>query len=630
MDDGYYLSTYYSIDKIGFLYDLLSSRHDMAIALWRKNGIDVELVRYWEFERLSRLKHHKLPFFDLKMAKSTIADLLLEEDLSWEDIKDIWGTSSPGKYEISSLEGFYMHEVYHLFSSMFIDTDVFYNNKVIALAVDLRADNENEKRRGNGFPEYVGSYSDCGEMQMFHISSPAILWNICRNEIGLQEGSLMALASATRCRVKNDIDISVEELTWPDYDYCYKVFDQIRSIITEETVCEIDNRFSLEENLNSAIMKEIVKLSQLLMKNEIEHIIAKYNIDPSQTYLSISGGYGLNCPSNTYLMHCFGFKGFLGAPCMDDSGEALGIGLLNFYYNLGKFNFKLQHAFYGKKYMMPDTVICDYIERGYIVNVSDLDPQTFVNDIDNDIVIWFDGEAEIGPRSLGHRSLLGDPRKPDTKDRLNYVKKRQHWRPVAPIVLREHVAEWFEDDVDSPYMLQTSNVLTEKKSMVPAIVHYDGSARLQTIERIDKTRALYDLIHVFYSKTSVPMLCNTSLNDKGEPIINTPTDAIRFAIKKGINILYINGKRYQINVNSDYSSLCEKKEMELCLEPQELNNSILSENPYMLDRDVLLWRDYFQYDIKDKKQAMRLKRSVSIIYNNHPEIARLYKFLTNV
>ena len=103
-------------------------------------------------------------------------------------------------------------------------------------------------------------------------------------------------------------------------------------------------------------------------------------------------------------------------------------------------------------------------------------------------------------------------------------------------------------------MLQISNVLAEKKSMVPAIVHYDGSARLQTIERIDKTSTLYELINAFYSKTSVPMLCNTSLNDKGEPIINTPSDAIRFAIKKRINILYINGKRYQINIKSNKSS----------------------------------------------------------------------------
>jgi len=142
------------------------------------------------------------------------------------------------------------------------------------------------------------------------------------------------------------------------------------------------------------------------------------------------------------------------------------------------------------------------------------------------VVGWFQGRSEFGPRALGNRSILADPRSPTMRDRINNdIKKREWFRPFAPIVLAEHAAEWFDFDRESPFMLFTAQVRDPDK--VPAISHVDGSARLQTITQASNG-PIYDLIRRFHGRTGVPMLLNTSLNGGGEPLVETPEDAIRF------------------------------------------------------------------------------------------------------
>lgn len=218
----------------------------------------------------------------------------------------------------------------------------------------------------------------------------------------------------------------------------------------------------------------------------------------------------------------------------------------------------------------------------------------------------------------------------ETKDRLNQVKQRQFWRPVAPIVLREFVGEWFEDDMDSPFMLHTSIVKEEKKPFVPAILHFDGTARLQTIENRSACSTLYNLIKSFYDSTGVPIICNTSLNDKGEPIINTPNDAIRFAIEKKIKIAYINGKRVEVNIDNHFvSELTGNVELEMVFSKEKRQELIHKKNPYSLTIGELLWRKTFPYDITTENGAKRLKRAVNFLYANKPEMKRLYTMELN-
>jgi carbamoyltransferase len=156
---------------------------------------------------------------------------------------------------------------------------------------------------------------------------------------------------------------------------------------------------------------------------------------------------------------------------------------------------------------------------------------------DEKVIGWFQGKSEFGPRALGNRSILADPRNPAMKDVLNArVKHRQSFRPFAPIVLAERASEVFEGEEDSPFMLLAKNVEPEWRAKVPAIVHVDGTARVQTVRREHNER-LYLLLKEFEALTGVPVLLNTSFNIRGEPIVETPVDAMNCFLSTGIDYL---------------------------------------------------------------------------------------------
>lgn len=156
-----------------------------------------------------------------------------------------------------------------------------------------------------------------------------------------------------------------------------------------------------------------------------------------------------------------------------------------------------------------------------------------------EIVGWFQGRGECGPRALGNRSILADPRRDNMKDLINSkVKFREEFRPFAPAVLWEHQSEYFDLDIPSPYMLYVANVKEEKKYIIPAVTHVDGTARIQSVIK-DLSPHFYMLISAFYLLTDVPIVLNTSFNVRGEPIVETPEDAIRCFVKTGMDKLCI-------------------------------------------------------------------------------------------
>jgi carbamoyltransferase len=156
---------------------------------------------------------------------------------------------------------------------------------------------------------------------------------------------------------------------------------------------------------------------------------------------------------------------------------------------------------------------------------------------DGNVVGWFQGRSEFGPRALGNRSILADPRHADMKDILNArVKHRQPFRPFAPIVLEERAHEIFGDNHDSPYMLMAKHVRPQWKDKIPAVVHVDGTARVQTVNA-EQNERLYRLLREFDALTGVPVLINTSFNIKGEPIVETPHDAVACFLGTGIDYL---------------------------------------------------------------------------------------------
>jgi carbamoyltransferase len=144
------------------------------------------------------------------------------------------------------------------------------------------------------------------------------------------------------------------------------------------------------------------------------------------------------------------------------------------------------------------------------------------------------GRAEFGPRALGNRSILADPRDPNIKDRVNLIKQRELFRPFAPVIMEEYASEWFDMDYASPYMQYTPRCL--KPELIPSVVHVDGTSRVQTVNR-SQHPGLYDLLKMFYEKTGVPLLLNTSLNIKGQPLLNDENDIIDWEQTYGTEII---------------------------------------------------------------------------------------------
>jgi carbamoyltransferase len=145
--------------------------------------------------------------------------------------------------------------------------------------------------------------------------------------------------------------------------------------------------------------------------------------------------------------------------------------------------------------------------------------------VQDKIIGWYQGRMEFGPRALGARSILASPINPSMQARLNEVKDREDFRPVAPVVLEEEAANWFRDATYSPFMLFVYDVLEDKADKIPAVRHIDGTARIQTVNQW-QNKPYYDLLKAFYQKTGVPVLINTSFNTLGKPIVCTPRDAI--------------------------------------------------------------------------------------------------------
>ena len=152
---------------------------------------------------------------------------------------------------------------------------------------------------------------------------------------------------------------------------------------------------------------------------------------------------------------------------------------------------------------------------------------------------WFQGRMEFGPRALGYRSILADPRDPEMNAKVNNaVKFRESWRPFAPSMLSDVANQYFESATDSPFMVLTAQVSPEKRAVIPSVTHVDGSARPQTVE-CDVNPLYWRLIYEFGRRTGVPVVMNTSFNLRGEPIVCTPTDAVRTFFSSGMDALVI-------------------------------------------------------------------------------------------
>jgi len=231
----------------------------------------------------------------------------------------------------------------------------------------------------------------------------------------------------------------------------------------------------------------------------------------------------------------------------------------------------------------------------------------------------------LGPRALGNRSLLSSPLTLDAKVELNKIKKRQWWRPVAPVVMEDHAAEWFYDIYPSPFMLQTFVIREERRSQIPAVAHMDFSARVQTLTH-ERNPLLYEVIERFHHKTGVPMLCNTSLNDRGEPIIDTIAQAFNFCIRKRIKVGYFNGRRVAFKNFDLYcpNTPYPRNHIPFSVVPPDVASSIRRQsNPYGLSElemyvylhDLEL---YEKYDVRTANGARNVTAEIHRLWERDP------------
>ena len=243
--------------------------------------------------------------------------------------------------------------------------------------------------------------------------------------------------------------------------------------------------------------------------------------------LCLAGGVALNCVMNARL-HDFGpFENIWVQPAAGDAGTALGAALWTDAKERGsnERRYVMDHAFLGPEYS--DEEIEEFLKwtKAPYRRMNNIAEEVADILVQDKVIGWFQGRMEMGPRALGARSILASPIHAEMQARLNDIKDREDFRPVAPVVLEEHAAEWFGAEERSPFMLFVFNVPPDKAERIPAVRHVDGTARIQTINRRQNQR-YYDLLTAFHRRTGVPVLVNTSFNTRGEPIVCTPRDAV--------------------------------------------------------------------------------------------------------
>jgi len=254
--------------------------------------------------------------------------------------------------------------------------------------------------------------------------------------------------------------------------------------------------------------------------------------------LALSGGVALNCVANGRIIRESKIKNIFIQPMAGDAGCALGAAIYLAMEDGHKFK-EMYHPYYGEGF--DNDIIKKELEQAGVKYDYYKDPAGFAAEclVKGKIVGWFQGRSEVGPRALGNRSILADPRRAEMKDIINKrVKHREPFRPFAPSMLREDMHKYLEDAYPSPFMLLAFNVLEEKRDEIPAVVHVDGTTRPQTVTK-RQNPLYYRLIKEFKKETGVPVVLNTSFNIRGKPIVRTPKEAMATFYTEDMDVLVL-------------------------------------------------------------------------------------------
>ncbi len=290
--------------------------------------------------------------------------------------------------------------------------------------------------------------------------------------------------------------------------------------------------------------EDVAAAVQRVLEEAYLHLVRTVQQRTGSTRLCLAGGVALNAVANGMIRQQTAIEEVYVQPAAGDSGTAVGAAYQVWHTKLGQpRSFVMRHAYTGPGF--DDAACFEAVAAAGLESemLSDdtLFPYVAARIAEGDVVGWFQGRMEFGPRALGHRSIVADPRRADMKDILNArIKQRELFRPFAPSLLAEAAGDWFEQDYTSPFMVMVYKTRLEKRALIPAVNHVDDTGRLQTVEREVAPR-YYRLIEEFGKLTGVPILLNTSFNEN-EPIVTTPQDAVDCFVKTRMDLLVLGNR----------------------------------------------------------------------------------------
>ncbi|MEL7542646.1 MAG: carbamoyltransferase C-terminal domain-containing protein [Pseudomonadota bacterium] len=280
---------------------------------------------------------------------------------------------------------------------------------------------------------------------------------------------------------------------------------------------------------------------QAVIETVVLHVARAAQRRSRARHLVFSGGVAMNCVANAKLIAETDYERIWVPPCASDAGVPLGAALFHMHQTCDvPRTYEVKHAAFGKAYTNDDiaSALQEAGLQGEKLRRETLIARTADLIADGNIIGWFQGRFETGPRALGQRSILADPRRADMKDRINArIKYREGFRPFAPAVLEDRASEWFAIDQPDPFMTIAPLIHPHQRDKIPAVVHADGTGRIQTVAREAAPR-YHDLIRAFEARTGIPILLNTSFN-KQEPIVTRPAEAISCYLRTEMDALVI-------------------------------------------------------------------------------------------
>lgn len=349
------------------------------------------------------------------------------------------------------------------------------------------------------------------------------------------EGKIMGLAPYGE--YNEEIADKLLELVEPGVEYDVSALNYH----TGESVPKLEALFGKPKKSEggdfSAWEKDLAHIAQWFIEETVGDIVDSYCRKLGIDTVCLAGGVALNCKMNKRVMELDSVDEIFVQPVAQDAGSALGAGIIE----AGPNSFDaMSTVYWGPSY---STSEIKETLRGYKINYTEpdqLEAEIARRLADGELVGWFQDRLEMGPRALGNRSILADPRSTDSLDKINkFVKHREQWRPFAPSLLESAAEEYLIDAQPAPYMIKTFDVYDEKKDEISAVLHpADDTTRPQTVSEAQNPR-YHRLLSEFEHITGVPVLLNTSFNDSGEPIVNTPTEAIKDFYGMGLDTLVL-------------------------------------------------------------------------------------------